>query len=62
VTEVDDYEGIDHFFSGFMVEQNGSFRKGSLEVNGNGGTFVDGGSGQNGVEAGDEAAEGTGRS
>lgn len=62
VTEVDDYEGIDHFFSGFMVEQNGSFRKGPLEVNGNGGTFVDGGSGQNGVEAGDEAAEETGRS
>jgi hypothetical protein len=45
-------------FSCFMVEQklqNSSCGKGP-EVNGNGGAFVDGGSGQNGVEAGDEAA------
>jgi phenol 2-monooxygenase len=30
VTEADDYEGIDHFFSGFMAEQklqNSSFGK-----------------------------------
>lgn len=64
VTEVDDYKGIDQFFLGFMVEQklqNSSCGKG-LEVNGNGEAFVDGGSGQMGVEAGDEATKGTGGS
>src|SRR5947208_1071276 len=33
---------------------------GSSEVNGNGGVLADGGSSQNGVEAGDEAAKGAG--
>jgi phenol 2-monooxygenase len=63
VTEVDDYEGLDHFFSGFMVEQkqqNGSIGKGP-EANGNG-AIVEGGSGSNGLKAGDEAAKGTGGS
>jgi phenol 2-monooxygenase len=64
VTEVDDYEGIDHFFSGFTVEQklqSSSCGKGR-EVNGKGGAFVNGGSGENGLEARDEAAKGTGGS
>jgi phenol 2-monooxygenase (NADPH) len=61
VTEVDDYEGLDHFFSGFMVEQkqqNGSIGK-VPEANGNG-TIADAGPGRNGINAGDEASKRTG--
>lgn len=63
VTEVDDYEGLDRFFSGFMVEQtqpNGSLGK-SPEAISHGTGVMDSGSGQHGVKAGEEASsKGTG--
>lgn len=63
VTEVDDYEGLDHFFSGFMTEQkqqNGSIGK-VPEAIGKG-TIVKGDSLRNGIKAGNEEAKGTGGS
>lgn len=61
VTEVDDYEGLDHFFSGFMVEQkqqNGSIGREPEAISN--GTIFNGDSGKNGVKAGDEASKGAG--
>lgn len=60
VTEADNYNGIDRFFSGFMVEQkqqNGSIGQ-EPDVLGNG-AVGDGSAEKDGVEAGEEVLRGT---
>ena len=66
VTEVDDYEGLDRFFSGFMVEQKqhnesiGQVPQAQANGAGANGTIDEGKKEGIAMKAGDEAATGTG--